>query len=121
MKRLVEIDPVTMYAKEVDHLRLKREAKDLRKYLLTISGEDRCNIKARVLPIVEAAINGTRHFPISPEDEPLKYEIIEGLVSEYFHELYARFFNTAIGARVDLKEIQEKDGKSFAWTDFYDK
>lgn len=118
MRKLVELNPSTMYANEIDTIRLKREAEDLKKYILAISANDKFEIRAKVLPIVEAAINGTRRFPINTDEEPLKYEVREGLVPDDFHELYARFFNTAIGARVDLTNIQENGGKFYAWMDF---
>jgi hypothetical protein len=119
MRRLVEIDPDTFYAREVDAVRLKREGRELREYILNIPvGKDVFNYRQKVLPIVEAALNDTLKLPFSASDEPLSYEIREALLPEDYAELHAAFFNTAVGEDADTDNTTERDGKLFAYMDF---
>ena len=121
MRRLVELDPVTFYTKEVDKVRLAREGRALKEYILSIpAAADKFDYRGRVLPIVEAALNDTLKLPLHASDEPLKYELREVLLPEDFEELFARFFNTAIGARAEVENPVTRDNKLFAWMDFED-
>ncbi len=122
MKRLVELDSETMYAREIDMHRLKREANALYDFLLNTPFEGEMNfLKEKILPYCVGALNGTIRFPISPNDEPLNLSRIldEGMkLPEGFLSLYSAFFNTAIGSRVDVERPIKENGKLMAWMDF---
>jgi hypothetical protein len=121
-KRLVELDKDTMYAKEFDVVRLKREAAELKTFLTTLTPEDdQANLRARVLPFCEAALNGSLKAPLHPRQKPINIMrmIDEGIsLPEGFELLYARFFNTALGAQVDVENVVHKDGKPWGWMEF---
>jgi hypothetical protein len=119
MRRLVELNPVTLYPKEIDMVRLRREAKLLKEYILRIPPQaDTFNLRGRVLPIVEAALNDTLTLPMDPGNEPLQRETGEGLLPRELEALLAGFFNTAIGAEADFENIVEEGDKRYVWMEF---
>jgi hypothetical protein len=122
VKRLVELDRETMYAKEVDVNRLKREARELRDYLLAMPVEqDRERLREQVLPFCDAALAGTLRLPIDVADKPINITRIldrDGYIPPGFEELYARFMNTAVGSRADSQHPVERDGKLWALMEF---
>lgn len=123
-RRLVELNPVTMYAKEVDLRRLRREAGELRAYLMALSDEqDPEGLRGRVLPFCEAAISGNLELPLSPSEKPINIvRVLDsgGYLPKGFEELYARFFNTAQGSRAEVEHPIYKQGKVWAWMEFED-
>lgn len=121
-KRLVELDQETMYAKEFDGVRLRREAANLKDFLNSLDPkEDKLGLRARVLPFCEAALKGEIKKPLGPREKPLNITRILDVgqsLPEGFEELYARFFNTVIGAQVDVEHVVRKDGKLWGWMEF---
>ena len=122
-RRLVELNAF-FYSKEVDRKRLLREARDLRDYLLKLDPkDDQHDLRRRVLPFCEEALKGTLQLPVNVRQQPVdttRILDIGGLLPDGFEELYARFFNTATGARAEVAQRFEKDGKTWAWMDFED-
>ena len=86
MKKLVELDPVSMTTLEFDLKKIKRSAEALKHYLLQLDPtQDRYWMKELILPIVEQALQGTMTLPFDGNKEPLRYESVEGLLpNEYF-------------------------------------
>ncbi|TVO77086.1 hypothetical protein [Sedimenticola selenatireducens] len=120
MIKLVELDKSTFYAKEVDVVRLKREAGFLSEFLETLS-VDELNLKNSILPFCKAAIERPDEFPIDIYDEPLPitHMLDSGITfPAHFLEIYSQFFNTAVGARIDLENRVEKGDKLYAPMEF---
>lgn len=121
-KRLVELDKDTMYAKEFDVFRLKREAADLKTLLNALKPVgDQAGLRERLLPFCDAALNGSLKVPLHPRQEPINIMrvIDEGItLPDGFELLYSRFFNTALGAQVDVENVVHKDGKLWGWMEF---
>ena len=123
MRRLVEINGKTGYAFEVDGVRLAREGRELMEFILAIPpGELKAELTRKVLPFCKGAIERTVEYPISPRQKPIS------ITREFldcgrdlpigFEELYARFFNTATGSRIDAESKILKDGKVWALMEF---
>lgn len=121
-RRLVELDPQTRYTKELDLKRLQREARDLQAFLLALKPEDdKLGLRKRILPFCESALDGRLTRPLHPSEKPLNImRILDNgdTLPQGFEELYARFFNTALGARADVENKIAKDGKLWAWMEF---
>jgi hypothetical protein len=124
MKRLVELDQETMYAKEVDVKRLKREAKVLRDYLLALPSErDDLALRQRILPFCDAAMAETLHLPLDVRDKPINVTRILDMGGDLppgFEDLYSNFFVVAVGGDADVAHPIYRDGKVFAWMEFED-
>ena len=122
-RRLVELDQFS-YATEVDKKRLRREAQELKDYLSKLApADDTQNLRRLVMPFCEKALDGTLPLPLDVRKKPINIPRVldaGGKVPERFEELYARFFNTAVGARADVENRVERGGKSYAWVDFED-
>lgn len=122
MKRLVELDPQTMYALEVDEKRLRREAAELKSYLDQLpDSQDQLNLKSTVMPFCDGALNGTMQFPIDTRMVPLNISRILDVgdpIPSGFEELYARFFNTAVGSRAEVRTPIHKNSKVYAYMEF---
>jgi hypothetical protein len=124
MRRLVEIDPETFYAREVDTRRLKREAQELKTYLLELNPrDDTVGLRRLIMPFCDQALAGTLDLPVDVGRKPILTSRIEdmgGTVPPGFEELYARFFNTATGVRAEVEAPVHKDGRVWAWMEFED-
>lgn len=121
-RRLVEIDSRSFRSKEVDLMRLKREALELKDYLLRLQPEvDTIGLRGLVMPICETALAGTLALPLDPHQKPVlttRVEDMGGKIPKGFEELYARFINTATGSRAEIETPIHKDGKVWAWMEF---
>lgn len=113
-----------MYAKEVDVVRLRREAKALLDFLWSLSpADDSIGLRSKVIPVCERALDGTLQIPLDVRDKPIDiprlmdfgYELPKG-----FQDLYASFAVTATGARADVEHPVHKDGKVWGWMEFED-
>lgn len=121
MKRLVQLDPVSKSFVEVDQKKMQRTARLLRTYLLGLDPmRDTYRIREQVLPIVDAALDGSLKVPISPLDMPLRWELTEGLLPREYSRIAAPFFNTIMGSHRTVPQIVEKDGKLYAMMEFED-
>lgn len=124
MKKLVELDPVSMITKEFDETKIKRSAQALKEYFLKIAPDDNVlHMKELVLPIVEQALSGALELPFDNRKKPLRYESGEGLLPAEYSKLSAPFFVAVSGMSglgSDLIEPIRKDGKIYAWMEFED-
>ena len=122
MKKLVELDPISMATKEFDLIKIKRSARSLKEYLMQLGHEgDVYRIRERVLPIVEQAITGTLVLPFDNRKQPLLYEYTEGLLPREYSRFAAPFFVSIAGLSglgSSLLEPIHKDGKIYAWMEF---
>ena len=123
MRRLVEVNRETGYALEVDGVWLAREGRELMEFILAMpSGDLKAEFTRKILPFCKGAIERAIEFPISPRRKPIsitrEFDDCGRELPAGFEELYARFFNTATGARVDLDSKISKDGKLWALMDF---
>lgn len=119
-RRLVEIDSSTYYAKEVDVKRLQREASALKALLLSLK-DDSLRLRDKIVPYCDKALNAELTLPLDPYDEPIHLNRLldEGVeLPEGFTQLYSQFFNTAMGARVDVENIVNREGRLFGWMEF---
>lgn len=121
MRKLVELDPVSKRFMEVDTKRLKREAKILKEYILSAPAEEERQLRYRseILPIVEAALNGTLELPYRGY-MPYVWEGGEGLLPPHYRKLEANFLVVAKGSHIRVPEIVMQDGKEYAWMEFED-
>jgi hypothetical protein len=122
MKKLVELDPVTMTTKEFDTAKIRRSAQALKKYLLELAPDsDPLHIRQLVLPIVEQALAGTLDLPYDSRSKPLRRESGEGLLPTEYNKLAAPFFVAVSGMSglgSDLIKPVRKEGKIYAWMEF---
>lgn len=121
MRRLVELDPVSKRFMEVDTKRVKREALALKEYILAAPAEEEEQFRYRseILPIVEAALNGTLELPYRGY-WPYQWEGGEGLLPRNYSRLEANFYIPVMGSHLDAPKIIVKDGKEYAWMEFED-
>ena len=121
MRKLVELDPVSKRFMEVDTKCLKRVALALKEYILAAppEEEERLRYRSEILPIVEAALNGTLELPYRGY-RPYVWESGEGLLPRTFFSHYADFFVPAAGSHIDVPKIVVQDGKEYAWMEFED-
>jgi hypothetical protein len=122
VRKLVELDPVTMTTKEVDGQKIRQSALALKEYLLKLTAaEDQYGIKSQVLPIVEAALQQSLNLPFDGRKTPLGYEGSEGLLPAEYRKLAAPFFVAITGMSGlghELLKPIHKDGKLFVWMEF---
>ena len=79
-------------------------------------------LRRKVIPFTSAALKGTLSVPLEPSAKAIDVtrfeDMYDGSLPPGFEHLYACFFNTAIGARADVENKIEKDGKLWAWMEF---
>ena len=121
MRKLVELDPVSKRFMEVDTKRLNRAAQALKEYILAAPSEEEQQLRysKEILPIVEAALNGTLDLPYRGYI-PYVWEGGEGLLPPGYRSLEANFLVAVKGSHLDVPEIAVKDGKEYAWMEFED-
>jgi hypothetical protein len=121
MRRVVQLDPQTFFAMEIDTSRLAREAKELMRCISRIPAEmDADGYYRKLVPLCEAAIAGSLPLPLDVDRTPLNLAHLRDIGTELdaeFVELYARFMNTATGSRIEGPPFK-KDGKTWAWMEF---
>lgn len=110
-----------MYALEVDQNRARHEARDLGEYLATNDQSVPESVRRAVAAFLDAFNCGRIRLPISIREKPINLVLLEDegvVLSREFKEVYSRFFNTAVGARVDFNTVVERDGKPYGWMEF---
>ena len=137
MRKLVKLDP-NLYLTEIDMKSMRREALALKAYIESApqQEEELFQYKTKILPLVEAALNGSLQIPY--RDEPYSWRLmLEGLAPmllDEFLDPYAAFFNRIRGSAgcsdpaylrtgkiADYHpEIIEKDGEQYQWVEFED-
>lgn len=121
MRKLVELDPVSKRFMEVDVKCLKRAALALKEYILAAPAEEEQLLRYRseILPIVEAALNGTLELPYRGY-WPYAQESDEDLLPPRYRSLEADFYIPAMGSHLNVPKIVVQDGKEYAWMEFED-
>ncbi|RDI99306.1 hypothetical protein DVT68_00105 [Dyella solisilvae] len=124
MRKLVELDQVTMVTKEFDEAKIERSALALKEYLLGLTPkEDALKMKELVLPIVEQALSRTLELPFDNRKKPFRYESGEGLLPAEYSKLASPFFvaiSGMSGLGSNLIDPIHKDGKIYVWMEFED-
>lgn len=112
---------------EVDQVALVRTARRLLALLQKIdSVDDPYGIFSRLLPALEASIDGRVTKPFTDEHEIIDgrymYEDLEGLLPSYFdrefQKAFADFSVTARALPLDPPEIEQVGGRQCAWMSF---
>lgn len=93
MKQLVRIDPSSGRIIDIDQVKLKRFALELRNYLdqKLSSSDDIQEVKESFYPLCEAALNENIKESIPPEKLPLQYQRRERVYKEELNRLLAKF------------------------------
>lgn len=118
---------------EIDQEALRREASALKAYVESASKEEErlFQYRKKLLPLVEAALNGSVQIPFKGDDPYSAYLMMEGLspeLPEELQELYFGFVNRIRGSSIcGLKDIRDykpeivvKDGQRYEWVEFED-
>jgi hypothetical protein len=132
MRKLVLLAPSGALT-EVDPKALRREALALKAYVESVSKEEErlFQYHKKLLPLVDAALNGSVQIPFKGDDPYSAYLMMEGLLPELpkaLQELYFVFVNRIRGSSIcGLKNINDykpefvvKDGQRFEWVEFED-
>lgn len=78
---------------ECDARAIRRSAKTLKSYLLTLTpSEDRHRLREKILPIVADALAGKLKLPFDARNEPLRYEATIGLLPKEYMCVSAQFW-----------------------------
>lgn len=136
MRKLVKLDPHG-YLTEIDMKDMRRKALALKAYIESAPRheEELFQYKAKVLPLVEAALNGSLQIPYKggePYSWRLMLEGLEPMLLDEFADLYAPFCNRIDGSSrwsnpgflrtgeiSDYHaDIVEKDGEQYQWVEF---
>ena len=118
MRKLVQLDEDTWGWSEIDPIKLRRTALELKAWLSAVDPtQDPFGFLQYDLPLVEAALNGTMALPFKGS-EPHTRELGEGWLPRNYTRISAPFYNTIRGAHLEPPAIVEVDGKRFAWADF---
>lgn len=122
MEKLVKLDPKTWRYIECDVVALKKASRVLRDFIIKNipQNEDPHKIWERVVPLCEGALNDQLAVPISHSNQPLKYQIREGLLSDEFESVYAPFSIAITGSPLNKPDKIEINGEFYAYVDFED-
>lgn len=122
MKKLVELDPISMCTKEFDLVKITRSGNALKQYLLQLAPkEDVYRIKDQVLSIVEQALAGNLDLPFDVRRMPLQYESREDLLPSEYKKLAAPFLVSIAGMSglgSDLLRPVLRDDKPYVFMEF---
>lgn len=115
-RKLVKLDPTNGGSfSEVDLIRLRRAAVNLKTYLNKLNpAEDDFDILGQVGPLVDAVLDGTAKLPYLYADYPLSYPVMEGMVPQEFVSLYASFKLAASSGMLEKPNIVVISGDEYA-------
>lgn len=138
MRKLVKLNSRGLLT-EIDIKVMRRKALALKAYIESApkQEEELFQYKAKVLPLVEAALNGSLQIPHKAEEMYSWRLMLDGLapmLPDEFDELYASFLNRIEGSphwsnpeflRTENlsdyhPDIVEKDGEQYEWVEFED-